>query len=305
MNKSVSAHDAQSGPGSGPASGVAQLLLPYAPSEGPHPSPVEGVCAYRADRLMPRTPVIYDPCLIIVVQGWKRGYLDDYVFDYNPSSYLACAVHVPFEAEILEASPDRPFLALGIPLIPSEIGELQLEIDDSDLPDGDFPHAINSSPLQGEMLDAVVRLIGTFDSPSSAKILGPMVRREILYRVLMSEQGGAMRAVVQRQSHFRRIGDVLRAVHEDCTKPFTTADMMSMAGMSKTTLHESFKAVTAMTPLQFVKSVRLHKAKALMMDDGLSASTAAYQVGYASASQFSREFKRLFGLPPSEVGRLG
>ena len=96
----------------------------------------------------------------------------------------------------------------------------------------------------------------------------------------------------------------MRAIHDDCAQPVTTADMMRIAGMSKTTLHKSFKAVTAMTPLQFVKSVRLHRAKALMMNEGLSVSSAAYQVGYASASQFSREFKRLFGLPPSEVGKL-
>ena len=283
---------------------VAQLLRPYAKVEGLNDSPVDGVCVYRTDSVMPRTPVIYDPCLVIVAQGCKRGYLDDHVFEYNSSSYLACCVPVPFDVEILEASPEQPFLALGIPIIASEIGDLQMQIDDSDLPDEDLPYAVDTSPLQGEMLDAVARLIGTFDSASNANVLGPLIRREILYRVLTSEQGGAMRAVVQRRSHFRRIGDVMRTIHDDCAQPVTTADMMRIAGMSKTTLHKSFKAVTAMTPLQFVKSVRLHQAKALMLNEGLSASTAAYQVGYASASQFSREFKRFFGLPPSEVGKL-
>ena len=283
---------------------VAQMLRAYAKLEGLNDSPVDGVCVYRTDSLMPRTPVIYDPCLVIVVQGCKRGYLDDHVFEYNSSSYLACCVPVPFDVEILEASPEQPFLALGIPIIASEIGDLQMQIDDSDLPDEDLPYAVDTSPLQGEMLDAVARLIRTFDSASNANVLGPLIRREILYRVLTSEQGGAMRAVVQRKSHFRRIGDVMRTIHDDCAQPVTTADMMRIAGMSKTTLHKSFKAVTAMTPLQFVKSVRLHQAKALMLNEGLSASTAAYQVGYASASQFSREFKRLFGLPPSEVGKL-
>ena len=284
---------------------VAQMLRAYAKLEGLNDSPVDGVCVYRTDSLMPRTPVIYDPCLVIVVQGCKRGYLDDHVFEYNSSSYLACCVPVPFDVEILEASPEQPFLARGIPIIASEIGDLQMQIDDSDLPDEDLPYAVDTSPLQGEMLDAVARLVRTFDSASNANVLGPLIRREILYRVLTSEQGGAMRAVVQRKSHFRRIGDVMRTIHDDCAQPVTTADMMRIAGMSKTTLHKSFKAVTAMTPLQFVKSVRLHQAKALMLNEGLSASTAAYQVGYASASQFSREFKRLFGLPPSEVGKIG
>ncbi len=283
---------------------VAQMLRPYAKVEGLNDSPVDGVCVYRTDSLMPRTPVIYDPCLVIVVQGCKRGYLDDHIFEYNSSSYLACCVPVPFDVEILEASPEQPFLALGIPIVASEIGDLQMQIDDSDLPDEDLPYAVDTSPLQGEMLDAVARLVRTFDSASNANVLGPLIRREILYRVLTSEQGGAMRAVVQRKSHFRRIGDVMRTIHDDCAQPVTTADMMRIAGMSKTTLHKSFKAVTAMTPLQFVKSVRLHQAKALMLNEGVSASTAAYQVGYASASQFSREFKRLFGLPPSEVGKL-
>lgn len=293
-----------------PVSEIAERLRSFAPAEGPNPSPVEGLCVYRADRVTRREPVIYEPCLIIVVQGSKRGYLDNHSFDYNPSSYLACSVPVPIEAEILEASPERPFLALGIPIVAAQIGALQMEIDESEPPDNHapnraFPRPVNASPLHGDMLDAVVRLVRTFDDATNARVLGPLILREILYRVLISEQGGAMRAVVERQSHFRRIGEVMRAINENCARPVTTTDMMEMAGMSKTTLHESFKAVTAMTPLQFVKSIRLHRARALMLNEGLPASTAAYQVGYASPSQFSREFKRLFGLPPSDISKLG
>ena len=155
------------------------------------------------------------------------------------------------------------------------------------------------------MLDAVRRLIRSFDDPADAKVVGELARREILYRVLMGDQGPALRAVVQRQGHLRRIGDVMRMINEDFARPISTAEMMEIAGMSKTVLHESFKAVTAMTPLQFVKSTRLHKAKALMLDEGLSASTAAFSVGYASASQFSREYKRLFGHSPSETTAFG
>jgi len=288
-----------------PESGLPQLLAPHARVEGANPTSVPGVTAYRTERASPRMQVFYDPCLIIVAQGAKRGYFQGRAFDYNPSSFLACTLPLPFECEILEASPERPFLALGLRISPSEVAELLMRADLPDLPERAAPRVVDSSPLGGDMLDAVVRLIRSFGDPEDARVLGPMARREILYRALTSEQGGAMRAIVQRQGHVRRIGEVMRAIHEDCARPITTAEMMDMAGMSKTVLHESFRAVTDMTPLQFVKSTRLHRARALMLNDGVAASTAAFEVGYASASQFSREFKRLFGHSPSEVGRGG
>lgn len=273
-------------------------------------TPIPGVKLYRADRTTPRTPVLYEPWLLFIVQGEKRGYVGNHVFDYGALCHLAFSVPMPMEAQILAASPEQPFLGLGISIEPAEIGDLflqsGLDVDTALVRN----EPIEASPLPEALLDALTRLVRTFDSVADAHVLGPLLRREILYRVMLGEQGPALLAVIQRQGHLRRIGDIMRKIHDDCAAPLTTAEMSRMAGMSKTTLHESFKVVTSLTPLQYVKSIRLHQARTLILNDGMQASAAGFQVGYASASQFSREFKRFFGMPPSQVvkvetGRFG
>lgn len=283
---------------------IATLLRPHVPVEGPVDTPVPGVMLYRADQIMARTPVLYEPWLLIVAQGEKRGYIGNHVFDYGGLCQLAFSVPMPMEAEILVASPEEPFLALGICIEPAEIGDLFVTAGAEAVPDTDDIGPIEASPVPDTLLDPLIRLIRTFDSPAEARVLGPLLRREILFRVMMGAQGPALLGVVQRQGHLRRIGNIMRRVHDDCAAPLTTADMSRMAGLSKTTLHESFKAVTSLTPLQYVKSIRLHRARTLMVNEGLPASAAGFQVGYVSASQFSREFKRFFGMPPSQVTKV-
>ena len=279
---------------------LARLLRPFAVAEGLVPSPVSGVGVYRADEPTECSPCIYEPCVIIVIQGSKRGYLAGHTFDYNPSSYLTFSVPIPLEAEIVEASPEAPFLGICLHIEPATVSELQLGIDADALPSSAAPHAISASPLDPELEDAVRRLIVAFGCPTDCQILGPMIVREILYRVLLGNQGGALRAAVHRQGHYHRISQIMRSIQADCSAPYSTGELAQMAGMSKTTFHENFKAITSATPLQYIKTIRLHQARNLMLNNGLSASAAGYQVGYASPSQFSREFKRLFGAPPSE-----
>lgn len=280
---------------------LADLLRRHVPEEGPAETLVPGVMLYRADATMPRTPVLYEPWLLFVVQGEKRGYIGTHAFDYSALCHLAFSVPMPMEAEILQASPEQPFLGLGISIEPAEIGDLFIKsgLDTAVLPEKAEP--IHASALPDSLSDALIRLIRTFDSPADARVLGPLIRREILYRVMLGEQAPGLLAVVQRKGDLRRIGDIMRHIHDNCAAPLTTAEMSRMAGLSKTTLHESFKTVTSLTPLQYVKSIRLHQARALILNEGLSASAAGFEVGYASASQFSREFKRFFGMPPSQV----
>ncbi|MCR9255708.1 MAG: AraC family transcriptional regulator [Alphaproteobacteria bacterium] len=291
----------------GQSSALAALLRPHARGEGMTPSPVPQVCLYRADRVQSTSPVIYQPCVVIVVQGEKRGYFRDITFTYDPSSVLAFSVPLPIEAEIRKASADQPFLAVGMTLEPAEISDILIQTGlgrtglSADDGAGD-PQPVTASPLTPEMSNAVERLIRSFDSPAEAAAIGPLIRREILYRVLASDQGGALRAVVQRQGNFHRIADLMRQIHQDCTAPISVADMAGRVGMSQSTFFETFKGITSMTPLQYVKSIRLHEARALMLNERVSASTAATRVGYQSASQFSREFKRFFGVPPSRAG---
>lgn len=279
---------------------LASLLRPHATSEGLVPSPVPGVKVFRADAATECQPCMYEPCVVIVIQGSKRGYLGTQTFNYDSSSYLTFSVPIPLEAEILEASREEPFLGICLAIEPAVISEMQLGIDTQTLSESEYPHAISASPLDEPLKDAVRRLIEAFGAPSDCRILGPMIVREIFYRVLLGNQGGALRAAVDRQGHFHRISQIMRSIQSDSAAPYSTAELAQMAGMSKTTFHESFKAIASATPLQYIKSIRLHQARTLMLNDGLSASAAGYRVGYASASQFSREFKRLFGVPPSE-----
>jgi len=279
---------------------LAALVRRYTRAEGCNPSPVSGVKLYRADRTQATSPVVYDPCVVIVVQGEKRGYFRDLSFTYDPSSYLAFSVPLPMEAEIRDASPERPFLALSVALEPAEISDLLVQTG-VELPESAPPSAVTASPLTPEMIDATERLVKSFESPQEAAAIGPLIRKEIVFRVLTSEQGGALRAVIERQGDFRRIGDLMRQIHRDCSQSISIAEMAGRAGMSQSTFHETFKGITSMTPLQYVKSIRLHEARALMLNERLPASAAAIRVGYASASQFSREFKRFFGFPPSQA----
>ncbi len=284
---------------------LAQKILDIVPGEGMHLTPIPGVGLYRADSKTQCVPTLYEPCLVIVLQGAKRGYFNGKPFDYNPSTFLTFTLPIPVESEIVEASPDRPFVGMGVKLEPAEISDILLQIDEDSLHPMNEDSVISASPLTGQMLDALDRLFASFDSPSDARVLGNMARRELIYRTILSPQGGTLRAGFNRHSHFRQIGDLMRDILQDPARPLTTEEMCQQVGMSKSSLHESFKSVTAMSPLQYVKSIRLHQARAHMLNDGLPASTAGFQVGYASPSQFSREFKRMFGVPPSRVAELG
>jgi len=279
---------------------LAQSVLRHAPREGLNLPPVEGVCVYRAHHRQKREPVVYDPCIVIVVQGAKRGYHGRCEFRYDSSTYLTFALPLPIEAEIVEASPERPFLCMAIALDLAEVTDLVLELGEPAEWRTHSSKVLTASPLTDDLRGAVERLVTAMDNEADARVLGPMARREILYRVLMSEQGASIAAMLRRHGNYERIGTVMRRIHEDCAAPISTEQMAAMAGMSKTVLHETFKSVTTMTPLQYVKSIRLHRARLLMLNEGLPASAAGFRVGYASASQFSREFKRFFGTSPSQ-----
>lgn len=283
---------------------LAELLSELATQEGRTQSALEGVYLIRSTRSHTCSPVIYEPNIIFVGQGQKKVYLGDRVYTYNANNYLALSVPLPVECET-EASPENPLLAISLRVEPAALSELLIDFDDEI---GDFeetPRGIYATPITGELLDAVARLVKCLRSPADTRVLGKSIVREILYRVLCGEQGSALRAAATRRSSFSQIAKVLRRIHEDYSREFTIKDMADEANMSESTFFNSFKAVTSVSPLQYVKSIRLHKARLFMFHDGLNASVAADRVGYASASQFSREFKRLFGASPvEEIAKL-
>jgi AraC-like DNA-binding protein len=278
---------------------LAELLGNLATQEGVSPSMLEEVRFMRANDHYPRGPVVYDPSIVIVGQGRKKGYLGGQVYTYDAYNYLVLAAPLPFECET-EANPENPLLAMSIQVSSAALGELLVEMDDDVAAGRIPPRGIYSTPLTDELISAAIRLLECLHSRMDSRILGPQIVREITYRVLCGEQGEALRALATRHSSFSQIAKVLRRIHVDYADALDVETLARDVGMSVSSFHHNFKAVTATSPLQYLKSIRLHKARMLMVQDGLNAGSAAVQVGYESASQFSREFKRLFGNSPAD-----
>jgi len=281
------------------------LLKALAPQEGYNLTALRDVRILRSDRALSRTPVLYDPGIVIVCQGTKRGYLGDRVYVYDTQHYLAVAVPVPFTMET-DATPECPLLAIYMHLDFHLAAELMIQIDQHGLPAvDDVPQSMMSSPMDAAMRASVLRFLEAMQRPLDAAILGPGLVRELYFRVLTGGQGQTMRAALAMQGHFGKIGRALEHIHANYAQPLDLPALASHAGMSVPTFHSHFKTITHTSPMQYVKSTRLHQARLLMVRQGITAEAACHAVGYASASQFNREFKRLFGLTPAaEVKRL-
>jgi AraC-like DNA-binding protein len=275
---------------------LVELLESLATGEGQNPSRLEQVRFIRVADKCPRGPSVYEPSIVIVGQGRKIGYLGEKVYVYDPNNYLVLSVPLPFECETV-AEPGKPFLAVSISMEPRDLGELLDEMDDG-VPAPDEATGIYSTPLTEKLHDATIRLLECLGSEAETRILGPQILREMTYYVLEGPQGAGLRAVVARDSRFAQIAKVLKRMHQDYSRDLDVRELASEANMSVSAFHHNFKAVTSSSPLQYLKSIRLHKARMLMAQEGLGAGGAAERVGYASASQFSREFKRFFGESP-------
>jgi AraC-like DNA-binding protein len=276
-----------------------ELATRLTPVEGVPACPLAGVRVMRTSRSTPRQPTLYEPCIVFVLQGCKRGYLGSETFRYDADHYLVAALPMPFESEA-EAPPDRPFLAIAINIDLQVATQLALTLDEARVPLPAEPVSMGATPLPATLRDCVGRLLEALSSPLDAAVLGPAIVREIHYRILTGEQGGSLRAAIAVNSHFGKIGKALRRIHAQYDDDMDVATLADEAGMSVASFHANFKAVTHTSPIQYLKNTRLHKARLLMVQDGVNASTASNRVGYESASQFSREFKRFFGRSPVE-----
>ncbi|EBX9479482.1 AraC family transcriptional regulator [Salmonella enterica subsp. enterica serovar Abony] len=248
----------------------------------------------------PRTPVMYQPGIIFLFSGHKIGYINKRKFRYDANEYLLLTVPLPFECETW-ATPEVPLAGIRLDIDVLQLQELLMDIGEDER--FQLPMAasgINSATLSDEILCAVERLLDVMERPLDARILGKQIIREILYHVLMGPRGGALLALVSRQTHFSLISRVLKQIETKYTENLNVEQLAAEANMSVSAFHHNFKAVTSTSPLQYLKSYRLHKARMMMIHDGMKASAAAMRVGYESASQFSREFKRYFGVTPGE-----
>jgi AraC-like DNA-binding protein len=279
------------------------LLRALAPEEGYNLTALPGVRILRSDRPLARTPVLYDPGIVIVCQGRKRGYFGDRQYLYDEDHYLAVSVPVPFCMET-EATEARPLLALYLHLDFSLAAELAVQIDREGLAEHvQAPQSMMSTPMDDAMQASVLRFLEAMHRPLEAAILGPGLLRELYFRVLTGAQGSSMREALAMRGQFGRIGRSLRLIHAAYAQPLDVMQLAGEAGMSVPSFHSHFKTITQVSPMQYVKSTRLHQARLLMVREDLTAEAASHAVGYTSPSQFSREFKRLFGLTPAAETR--
>ena len=284
---------------------LTSLLKKLAPNNGYNETGISGVTIFRADYPTPPSPCLYDPCIVIVGQGCKKGYLSGEEYQFDEMNYLVLSVSLPLEAEIIEASPESPFLAMIVDIDTNVLGELMMEIEEVITQKEPAPRGVYLSPLTVPLVDSAVRLLNSLLSKSESRILGPSIIREIIYRVLVGKHGDFLYALANRQSRFTHISKVLKMIHNNYSDDFSIDSMADTVFMSASAFHHNFKSVTSLSPLQYLKKIRLHKALLLMRSEGMNASSAAYSVGYSSASQFNREFKKLFGnTPKAEVARL-
>ena len=245
--------------------------------------------------------------MALIAQGAKRLAIGDRVFDYRPGQYLVASVDLPITGHYTHASADEPALGFGLILRPSAIASLLLEADAGPEPAraAPAPAGIGVADASPELLDAVVRMVRLLDSPGDRDILAPMIEREILWRLITGPLGQSVRQIGLADSSLTHVSRAVRWISEHYDTPFRVEDLARSCGMSTSAFHRNFHAVTALSPIQFQKQIRLQKSRLLLLNGTDDVATAGYRVGYDSASQFSREYRRQFGLPPGrDAARL-
>ncbi|MDT0469773.1 AraC family transcriptional regulator [Streptomyces gibsoniae] len=262
------------------------------------PLSVEGMTVLSADRPALELGTVIEPLFALVAQGTKRSVLGDRVFDYGAGQYLVVTVDLPLVSQITQASPDEPLLALGLPLKPQTIAELLLEA--GPLPkQSEAGVAIATSDADSDLLDAAVRLFRLQEKPDDFRVLAPAVVREIHWRLLTGPQGALVRRIGLADSRLTPVSRAVRWLQTHYDQAIRIDDLAGHVGLSVPSLNRHFRAVTALSPLQYQKQIRLQKARLHLMTAPHDVAAAGYAVGYDSPSQFSREYRRMFGAPPS------
>jgi AraC-like DNA-binding protein len=277
---------------------LAQRIKDLAQTPGEHLTPIPGLSLYHRTSPTPCFRASYEPGLSIFVQGRKRILLGGTEYLCDSSTFLLSSIDVPAQSQIIEASEKTPLLSIYLRLDMPTVREV---LSRDDIPEGP-PSAHRQGLVVGEttvgLLKAAMRMLELLDTPEDIPFLSPLAHREILYRILRTPQAGRLRAIATSGDLVQRTGRAISWLRENYAKPLRMEELASTARMGVSTLHHQFRALTGMSPLQYQKQLRLQTARQRMLMDGLDATTAAYEVGYESISQFSREYNRFLGLPP-------
>ena len=264
-------------------------------------TPIEGVLIARHD-VSALESSMSGSVMALIAQGRKRLALGDRVYEYGAGQYLVSSLDLPVTGQFLNASPERPALGFGLLLDPAGVAELLLQAAAPDIRDGrgSPPSGMIVSDAPERLVDAVVRLLRLLDCPRDIPVLAPLIKREILWRLIEGEQGAAVRQLGLADSNLSQIARAVRWIREHHARPFRVEDVAAFCGMSASAFYRNFQAATAMSPIQFQKQIRLQEARLMLAAEPGDVSGIGYRVGYDSPSQFSREYRRQFGAPPSQ-----
>jgi len=285
---------------------LAGLVERHAPQEGICPTSIPRLSAIKLSAPSEElVHALHQPAVCIIAQGGKRVMLRDEVYTYDASRFLVFSTDLPISAQVTHAKFNAPYLCFRLDLDPAEVSELVLQLGPPAVPRAKTSRGLFLSKVTDGMLDAAIRLMRLLDSPEDAAMLAPLAARELVYRLLRSEQGERLAQVARTDSHASRVLRAVSWLKSNFAEPLKVDELARDCCMSTSSLHHHFRAVTSMSPLQYQKQLRLQEARRLLLSEGIEVSRAGYTVGYESASQFSREYSRLFGVPPSkDVSRL-
>ncbi|MBE8990882.1 AraC family transcriptional regulator [Nostoc sp. LEGE 12450] len=298
INQSAIAHQCQE---------LAALVTRHTDGKGDgfHKTAIEQLEFQRESSASTSLQGVCEPILAILVQGKKEALLGEETYRYSAAQYLVVSVDLPLSAFIVEATPEQPYLGFKLNLDPRQLCDIITAQTSVIEEKKNSVRGLFVSTVDAPLLDCAMRLTRLLDTPQDIPILAPMIIREIYYRLLMGEQGEAVRQIATSGSNMQRIAEVIKLIKADFTKPMRVEELAGQASMSSSSFHHHFKKVTSMSPLQYQKQLRLLEARRLMLAENSDAANAAYQVGYESPSQFSREYSRMFGAPPlRDIERL-
>jgi len=283
---------------------IAAIIAEYVSSDGFHATPIERVTFVRSSTVTMPMPNVYRPQLCLVAQGQKEVTLGDRVFRYAPGRYGVVTYDLPAIGHVIEATPAKPYLCLYLDFDPVMLGGLASRVPSP--PEApSTPIGKTVSDASPALLDATLRLLRLLDNPAALPVLGPLAEQEILYHLLAGVDGSRMRHITSGQGRMAQVGRAVAWIGKNFREKFSVERLAAEVGMSSSSLYEHFRDVTAMTPLQFQKQLRLQDARSLMLTQDIDVATAALRVGYESPSQFSREYRRHFGEPPArDIARL-
>lgn len=278
---------------------LVEIMLRQCPNDGIHTSIIPGVTLIRASAPTMPMPAIYEPTLCLIAQGRKRAMLGRTSFTYDPTSYLIASVGLPVMGSVIKASPKQPYLCLQMSLETSTLAELAIRYPAIGRDTGQPAIGLTLFRTTPTLLDAAIRLVSLLETPEDIDALAPLITREILYRLLIGESGATIRQMAQSNSRLNQIARSILWIRTHFRENCPIERAAEIANMSRSTFHTHFKAVTALSPLEFRTQLRMQEAQKLMVSEELDAASAGFSVGYGSPSQFSRDYVRIFGLPPA------